>query len=690
MSAVSDKPSRGEPTPLQRVFGSDGGMPNIASPLAQRPHGKSRWHWIGALTGVALAIAWGEQSGWPWLVQPAASLLSESIAREVDVQGERQARVHLWGGVRLSAPQLRIGAPPWADQPWFLTLHDGELALGYGALWRMARGGAIEIERLRASRLQAWMQRLPDGRASWQMGHAAQNEPEQAGQGGLAAWQQLRIQDMVLQQGVVHVDDAVLGIQGRLGVSVVPTRGAQAWQWAVEGLGKRGAQTVALQAHSTQPWAWQGERRMALQGHVGAAHLRYSGLAPNADGALEGAFRLSGPSLASVGAAVGVTLPTTGAFDMSGRVSTNGPFTQVNVARARIGDSRLSGEFTHTRATQPPTLVGLLRGRRLALADLGPAVGVPATQTDAAEPTARVLPDRPFNLPSLAAMNANVKVSIDVFETGVPALQDMRELRGRIRLTDSVLRIEQLSTQLAKGRVSGLLELDARRAEQAVLRADLDLDGVDVSRWVTPLQRPGQDPYLSGVLQGRLDVVGRGRSTAELLGSLNGQADLTLHRGQVSHLGVELAGVDLMEGLLQWAQGDESLTIQCAQLRLLVRDGVVRPTPVIVSTDDSTLWVDGNISLKDESLDVRTRVAPKDFSLVALRTPVQVKGPWRDVDVKVFHANTWAKIAGAAALATLHPAAAIVPLIDAGQQDAARDADQRCRQAQLAHAERAR
>lgn len=677
-------------------------MSKNVQPLARRTRGPSRrhdrghhrghtrWHWLGALAGVALALVWAEQDGWPWLVRPAANVLSRTIEREVDVQGEQQARLHLWGGVRLSAPQLRIGGPSWSKEPWFLTLRDGELALGYGALWRMARGGAIEIDRLKASHLQAWLLRQPDGRASWQMGDSDAPAAKPPAADGLTAWQQLRVHDMVLRQGTVHVDDGVLGIRARLGVSVVPAQGAQAWQWALVGSGTRGAQGVTLQAWSSQPWRWEGERRLALQGQVGRAALHYEGQAPDVDGTLNGAFSLSGPSLAAVGAAVGVTLPTTAAFDMAGRVDARGPFTHVAVDRARIGDSHLAGDFTHTRASQPPMLVGVLSGRRLALADLGPAVGVPAqpqgaSQAEGAAPQAtRLLPDRPFNLPSLSAMNANVKVAIDVFDTGVPALQDMRELRARIRLTHSVLRIEQLSTQLAKGQVRGQLELDARRAEQAVLRADLDLDGVDVSRWVKPLQRPGKDPYLSGVLHGQLDVVGHGRSTAELLGSLNGQADLTLRSGQVSHLGVELAGVDLMEGLYQWASGDESLPIQCAQFRLLVRDGVVRPTPAIVSTDDSTLWVDGNISLKDETLDVRTRVAPKDFSLVALRTPVQVKGSWSDVDVKVFHTNTWARLAGAAALAMVHPAAAIVPLIDVGQHDAARKADQSCRQAQFA------
>ena len=37
---------------------------------------------------MALALVWAEQDGWPWLVRPAANVLSRTIEREVDVQGE--------------------------------------------------------------------------------------------------------------------------------------------------------------------------------------------------------------------------------------------------------------------------------------------------------------------------------------------------------------------------------------------------------------------------------------------------------------------------------------------------------------------------------------------------------------------------------------------------------------------------
>ena len=66
--------------------------------------------------------------------------------------------------------------------------------------------------------------------------------------------------------------------------------------------------------------------------------------------------------------------------------------------------------------------------------------------------------------------------------------------------------------------------------------------------------------------------------------TLGGRADLSMRDGRVSHLGVELAGLDLMEGLIEFVKGDEVLPIPCAQVRLEARNGVLHPAPVIVST----------------------------------------------------------------------------------------------------------
>lgn len=626
--------------------------------------------WALGLTVVALTVvmAGGEWMGWPWLVQPAARALSAALDREVEVSGAARARVHFWGGVRLIAPRVRLGAPEWAASPWLLDVREGELALRYGDLWRMARGGPLAIDRIQAQGLRVWLQRQADGRSNWEFSAAPSANPKD--DNAAPVWQRVSVNHLSLAQGLLTLDDRVMNLQVRAGASIVPVATVQsAWQWAARVDGSYRGSPVRAEARSTEAWSGAMPGAMTVQARLAQAGLNFSGrLTPSNEGAVtevaawlaEGDFQLQGPSLAAVGAPLGVTLPTTAPFRMNGQVRHQGTLTQVTVAQARIGDSRLRGRFTHDQGQSPPVLSGVLQGSRLALADLGPAIGVPASEGAVNTPE-RVLPDRPFNLPSLRAMNADVRVDIREFVTGQAALQSMRDLKGRIRLDDGVLRLNDVSTRLAQGSLSGRLALDARQPGQATLKADLSMDDVQLAQWVQAVQRAGREPYVAGRLSAQLKAEGRGRSTAEMLGSLRGDAHLTLAQGQVSQLAVELAGLDVMEGAFELLKGDSILPVSCAQVHLQARDGVLHPTPAVLSTPDSTVWVDGQISLKDETMDLRARVAPKDFSLVTLRTPLRVHGPWQSVDVKVTSPGTWARVLGAAALVTVHPLAGLLP-----------------------------
>jgi uncharacterized protein involved in outer membrane biogenesis len=616
-----------------------------------------------------------------------ARVVSQAIGRTLVVEGGprgqgREARpaLHLWRGVSFTAPTVRVSAPTWSADPWLLSLTDGELRAGYGDLWRMSRGGPVTLQKVRAQQLQAWLRQDSLARSSWALGDTGASASERRSLLG-----SLRIDDLQVAQGLVHLRLALQAMDADVGLSVIQVPGTATWQLAAQAVGRYRGLPMSAQAHSVRPWALQNSLRLLdVSGTVGRARFAFQGQAmpPQASVSFKalGAFKLSGPSLSAAGEPLGVTLPTTAAFQMSGLVNLAGAIAQVNVSHAAIGDSRLAGEFRHDRSQRPSLLTGRLTGSRLALADLGPAVGVPKPE-QASTPRPRVLPDKAFNLPSLKAMNADVDIAIDVFDSGSAVLQPMRDLRGHIDLHQGLLRLERLSTRLAAGSVKGLIELDARQGPPARLRADLDLDGVRIEQWVTVLRRDKQAPYLSGELSGGIDVTGRGQSVAQMLGSLDGVANLQLTQGEVSHLGIELAGLDLMQGLFEYFKGDESLKVQCAQLQLQARKGVLTPQPAIVSTRDSTLWADGQVSLRDETLDLRARVAPKDFTLVSLRTPLRVEGPWQGLQVHIVQPSTWARLLGAAVLSTVHPLAAIVPLIDPGQQDAARSADLRCRQA---------
>jgi uncharacterized protein involved in outer membrane biogenesis len=190
---------------------------------------------------------------------------------------------------------------------------------------------------------------------------------------------------------------------------------------------------------------------------------------------------------------------------------------------------------------------------------------------------------------------------------------------------------------------------------------------VDLARWFKQTRSNGAPPFIAGKLYGQALLTGQGKSTSTILGSLHGSLSTSLRDGMVSHLVVEAAGIDIAQALGVLVKGDDSLPVTCGVADFRADKGVLRPRAVLLDTKDSTVVVDGSISLASEKLDLRAQVEPKDKSPLALRAPILVKGTLADPKVSL-EASKLAPRAGLAALlALINPIAAVIPLIDLGE-----------------------
>jgi uncharacterized protein involved in outer membrane biogenesis len=137
--------------------------------------------------------------------------------------------------------------------------------------------------------------------------------------------------------------------------------------------------------------------------------------------------------------------------------------------------------------------------------------------------------------------------------------------------------------------------------------------------------------------------------------------------GTLSHLATEVMGLDVAQALGLVLTGDRSLPLNCARLSLVAQNGVVQPRPAVLDNADSTIWITGQVNLRDESLDLRAIIRPKDWSPLSLRTPITVTGTLGDPNVGIETAGLVGRVLGAIALGALAgPAAALLPLIEQG------------------------
>jgi AsmA family protein len=732
-----------------------------------------RWRWIAVGIGIALlaALILCEAVGWPFLAGPLERRLSTVLDRRValreDPAAVPQARVHLVGRVVLQAPYVEIAAPPWSSAPRMVQARDARLTLGYLDIWRAWRGAPLHVRSLVARELNGHIERLADGRASWQFGKQkdvpdADSEPKH-----IPTFGRLEVGNgsLVLRDAMIAADvDARFSLaEGAAGMRRLPPAAdaaSPAPSTAASDAAPAAAATAAVAASAVvaraaaeaeAQAASQADRRLAagpisastaaatpaataasglqltargtyrkmpltievrtsgvlplvgddaaqlsvpvvMDANIGRATMSFRGTATDAMhfGGLKGRFTVHGPSLAAVGDPLGITLPTTSPFNAEGLLAKEGPVWNAVLERVGIGSSRLSGAFTYDPQPSIPLLSGRLNGSRLMLAELGPAVGAPARdtarvgarKTGAKAPreaekavAARVLPDRAFDLPSLRAMNANVLVSIDNFDLGSELLDPLRPLHAHLVLTDGVLRLQGIDARTGQGRLGGMVQLDGRSKTSASWSTDLRLSGVRLERWIHQSRSGNAPPYITGNLSGQARLAGEGRSTADILGSLRGGMRLQVTQGTISHLVVEGAGLDIAQGLGMLLKGDDSLKVRCTIADLTADRGVLRPRAFVLDTDDSTMWIDGSVSMATEALDLRVVVNPKDFSPLTLRAPVHVKGTLGKPSVSLETGRLAAKVGASALLALINPIAALIPLIDTGDKaDAQHDA----------------
>jgi len=109
----------------------------------------------------------------------------------------------------------------------------------------------------------------------------------------------------------------------------------------------------------------------------------------------------------------------------------------------------------------------------------------------------------------------------------------------------------------------------------------------------------------------------------------------------------------------------------CAALRAKVDNGIVMPEVAIIDNRDSTLFLSGAVSLASEKLDLVMTAKPKDMSPATLRSAVLIDGTFSAPHVHLDTKKLTFKVLTAAALASLNPLAALVPLFDPGDKEAA-------------------
>lgn len=609
-----------------------------------------------ALALVVLALLWD----WNWFKGPVERAVEARTGRSFEIGGDLD--VDLGRTTTIRAHALRLGNADWSKQATMASADRLELRIRPFALLR----GDVVIPEIRLTRPDVRLETGPAGGGNWDFDMApGDGEPA-------------RLRKVWIDDGHLRFVDAGNRTDIQLDVAsrAAKTRG-DAPPVEVEGGGKWAGNRFTLEGVAESPLELQNTDkpyRIDLRAAAGAtrAHARGTLVNPFRFRNFDLRMALSGKNLEDLYPLLGISLPPTPPYALDGRFTRDGNTWRYEGFTGKVGDSDLGGTASVETGGERPFLRADLVSKRLDFDDMAgfiggapqaggdestnPELAALAAQRDA-DP--KLLPDTPYKLEKLRAMDADVRLKAHRINAPSLPLDDMD---AHLFLDNGLLRLEPLDFGVAGGDIRSTIRMDAR--EKTIrTRADVTAKGLNLGE-LFPDAKLTDDAI--GKIGGKVAITGTGNSIAQMLGSADGDIALGMGRGQISNLLMELAGIDIYESLKFLIGKDHKVPIRCAFGDFGVKDGLMTSRALAFDTTDTIIVGEGTVNLRDETLDLLLKPRPKDRSILTLRSPLVVDGTFKDPSFRPDFKRLGLRGAIAVALGSIAPPAALLATIDLG------------------------
>lgn len=617
------------------------------------------WKWF-AITLALLAaagLALVSLPNWNALRDPVARFVNDKTGRELHIGGDLEVRLG-WPRTRIRAADVTFSNPPWAHDKNMIAVRGVSADLSMLPLLRRK----LVFQEVRLDRAEVALEKSSDGRKNWLLDRNQRDDRAR-----------VEIKHLAVRDGRISYLDPVARTRLVAQVSTPTLRmanGAVPLSFKVEGQYR--GQALVAEGTGDAVLGLRDDKtpyRIKLAGRVGPTVARADGHITNLVelSTVDLGIDLRGGSLAELYPLLGMVFPDTPPYKTSGRLIRRGSLWRYEKFHGHIGNSDIAGTLQVETGRARPVLKATLSSRKLDVADLGPLIGRDKRGASTAA-DGRVLPTAAFRTERWPRMDADV--ALDARSLVRRDALPIDNLSTRLRLEGAVLRLNPLKFDVAGGTLAGAVRLDGR---QAPIRAAADLKArkMSIARLFPTLDL---DRASIGQINGDIELAGTGDTVAAMLGSADGDVAMVVDGGVISRLMMETVSLHLLEMLQLKLTGDEAIRIRCGVADFGVKDGVMDARALVFDTDIVRIDGDGQIDLDKERLDLDIVPKSKKVSLVALRTPIRVRGSFASPEVDLDKGKLALRGLGALALGAINPALALVPLIEANTAD-----DSECR-----------
>ncbi|CNJ37381.1 protein YhjG [Yersinia aldovae] len=556
-------------------------------------------------------------------------------------------------------------------------------------------GREVYISRIWLTQPNAKLLRLANGKNNWTFNLA--NHPLEGENSPPSSWS-VNINDIVFDRGEINLQDAILKAdlhavidplgkplpfaevtgnrsdakKGKTANLVENPMPDYVFGWKVDGKyqgqpltgsGKIGGMLSMNDADIPFPIqadVRSGSTRVAIAGTLSD---------PSNLAGLDLQLTFSGASLDNLYPLIGVLLPATPPYNTDGRLiarlkQAGGAVYHYENFNGKIGDSDIHGSLTYTASQPRPTLTGKMLSEKLRFADLAPLIGADSNQEKAnrgernRQPGNKVLPNEKFDTRSWAAMDADVTYSAKRIERDKSL--PLSDLNTHIMLNNGELLLDPLHFGMAGGNLNATLRLNGNTTPMSG-KIDLHARRLQLKELLPQVQSMRKS---LGQMNGDASFTARGNSVAALLATSNGNLRLLLNQGLISRSLMELLGLNVGNYLVAKLFGDDEVKINCAAADIQLRNGLAIPRLFVLDTESAIINITGNINFATERLDLSIDPESKGLRILTLRSPLYVKGTFKQPDAGVKAGPLIARGAVAAVLGVaLTPAAALLALV---------------------------
>lgn len=597
----------------------------------------------------------------------AARTASAAVGRRVEIRGDAGVdpgwvtRIHLEG--------LVLGNAAWSKTDDLAAVKSLDIAIDVRKLLR----GAVVLPEVTASGIRVLLEKNAQGEANWNLSAGAKATADAAApetRSEIPRVDKLAVDDLRLRYRDPTTDRSLDLDLDQL--RVADDREAARVRVSADGAFQSRPLKVRFAGGSWEMLlAAQDPYPIDLDATIADLKIKAAGTIDDPVKAEGVALKVDvrGDDLSKLYPISGIALPPSPPYAFSGRVDRAGATWRFRDATGRLGGSDIRGAFGVDTGGKRLRLTADATSDLLDYKDLAPFIGAKPGGREGQKISGeeaidrrggKVLPDKPIDLERLNAMDADVTFAAKRIE--VPGLPIDR-LRTKLKLEGGNLRIDPAEFALAKGKVRTSLAL---RGSSTPVKVDIDtrIERIDLKSLA------GDAPFAqktAGRLGGRVNLQATGTSAAQILGSANGDLFLVMSDGSISHLLVELAGLDIAESLGVVIGGDEAIPIRCIVADFGAQQGVFNSRTLLVDTTDTNIGGRGRIDMRQETIDVTLTPLSKDFSPLSLRTPIRIQGTFAEPTafpdpVEIGVDTTVKKVVNA----ILTPLIGLLPPIDAG------------------------